>query len=579
MIPEEIIKDILSKADIVQIISSYLNVIKKSSSYVALCPFHDDKNPSLSISPSKQIYKCFVCGNGGNVFTFVQNYEKISYIQAVKKVASLIGYTSPYLLEEARPVSDKNKQILKSLKDASDFYHYVLSTQVGKSAKEYFSSRNISDDMINYFNLGFSPLDGELTIKQLRSKNNEVQSLEKAGILIHDKSSFSDRFKGRVIFPIYNEFDEVIGFSGRRLLDNDEAKYVNSPASELFNKSGILYNYQNAKKESKQASYCYIVEGFMDVFALYEAGIKSSVALMGTAFTSLHARFLKRLGVEIRLFLDGDDAGQKAIFKMADVLSKENVPYRIVNYNGDLRDPDEILNQDGKEALLNLSKSLQSKNDFLISILSKNIDLTTIEGKRKFVASLSKYGSNIENEIEYEAFIDKIYQLIHISKDVLRKEINKQKEEEIFVPNINEIKSKKKINRLKRIQRQLIYYMLSNEDAFNYIRNSSNVAFVDDIYLLLSNYIEEIRNETSSLNEGQLIAALQINQEDDKAISEVVSITSDDAIPPYEEEIVEECLQALASSLKKQNKEDIFAQEAYTSDEITRAKFLDEHKN
>ena len=296
MIPQEIVNDILQKTDIVDIISQYLNVKKKGSGYVAVCPFHDDHDPSLSISQSKQIYRCFVCGNAGNVFNFVSHYEKISYYDAVKKVAKLINYSSPFLVDEVRKVDSKTKTVLKALNDVADFYNYVLNTRAGLVGKEYLLNREISEEMISYFKLGFAPNNGKFTIEQLRSKDNSIEALTDAGILIRADDWMTDRFHSRVMFPIYNEHDEVIGFSGRTLsTDKDISKYVNSPATIVFNKSYVLYNIQNAKKEAKQVGYCYIVEGFMDVFALFRAGIRSSVAIMGTAFTHEHAKIFKTL--------------------------------------------------------------------------------------------------------------------------------------------------------------------------------------------------------------------------------------------------------------------------------------------
>lgn len=217
MIPQEVIKDILNKADIVQVISAYINVIKKGNGYVSVCPFHDDHNPSMQINPKLQIFRCFSCGTGGNVFTFVEKYEHVGFLDAVKKVAEIINYSSPLLQVQERIIDDKTKSLLKVNLDASNFYHYVLSTNAGIKGKEYFSKRNISQDMIDYFSLGFAPENGQFTIKQLRSKDNEVNVLEEVGILIHEGSEFTDRFKNRVIFTLFNEYGEVIGFSEEEL--------------------------------------------------------------------------------------------------------------------------------------------------------------------------------------------------------------------------------------------------------------------------------------------------------------------------------------------------------------------------
>ncbi len=432
MIPQEVIKDILNKADIVQVISAYINVIKKGNGYVSVCPFHDDHNPSMQINPKLQIFRCFSCGTGGNVFTFVEKYEHVGFIDAVKKVAEIINYSSPLLQVQERKIDDKTKSLLKANLDASNFYHYVLSTNAGIKGKEYFSKRNISQEMIDYFSLGFAPENGQFTIKQLRSKDNEVNVLEEVGILIHEGSEFTDRFKNRVIFTLFNEYEEVIGFSGRRIEDNDEAKYVNSPSSKIFNKSNVLYNYQNAKNEALKENCCYVVEGFMDVFSLYRCNIKSVVALMGTAFTSLHAKQLKKLNVEIRLCLDGDDAGQHGILKMLPILDEAKINYKIVNYKCDKRDPDEIFNQDGEIKLKEIVNNLILKNEFIIQYFSNKNDLKTIDGKRNFVNEISKY-IYFTDPLEKEAFTKEIASITGFNYNSLAKLFKSENNEELFV--------------------------------------------------------------------------------------------------------------------------------------------------
>ena len=224
MISPEIIEEIRKQADIVQIISSYIEVKKKGNQYVAVCPFHADKNPSLSISKQLQIYKCFSCQAGGNVFTFVQEYERIPFIDAVKKVAEMIGYTSVELEKKERNVPSDITNSLNAVKQAKELYQYLLKSNDGKIALDYLLERNISQEMIEYFELGYCSSNPELTIKLLRGKGIEIEQIEKVGILKRSQGLFTDIFTGRVTFPIYNEHSECIGFSARRIVNNDEAK-------------------------------------------------------------------------------------------------------------------------------------------------------------------------------------------------------------------------------------------------------------------------------------------------------------------------------------------------------------------
>ena len=563
MIPNEVIKELLEKADIVQIISNYIPVIKKGNSYRAVCPFHNDTNPSLQISQTKQIYKCFVCQAGGNAISFVAEYEKISYVEAIRKVAELCNFTHPSLEQQQRFVPKQNLDLIKACNDATTFYAYVLNTPAGIKGKEYLDSRNISSDMISFFSLGFSPENGETTIKHLRSKNNDVASLDEAGILVRSQDKFIDRFNGRVIFPIHNIYGETIGFSARKIDNSDTAKFINSPATIIFNKSQVLYNIHNAKKECKKAGYCYIVEGFMDVFALYKCGIKSSVALMGTAFTKEHAKILKNLGVEIRLCLDGDDAGQHGILSMLPILEEFNVPYRIINYNGDKRDPDDIYQNEGEIGLKKiLSKSI-SKEHFLINYFSKKYKLDSMEGKTQFVNSLIPY-INLKNPIEYDVFIELIAKTCSLSVSTIKRTLDSQNikvniDEPIDVDfNQNIISKRKNLTRIKRAQRNLIYYVLENIEVYEFIKKSENIVFVDDIYNHLINYIEDLYLTNKNIAISDLINSIMITNGDKSLIDEITNITMCTDIPPYDEEVMVECLKAIKKDVEKKEKQQQF---------------------
>lgn len=576
MITREVLDDILSKTDIVPVISNYINVIKRGNDYVAVCPFHNDKNPSMSISTSKQIYKCFACGAGGNAFTFVQNFEKIPYLDAVKKVASLINYSSTELNFNERKIDEATKIRYKALDDAKNFYHYVLSTALGENGKKYFQERNISEEMIDYFSLGFSPSNGELTIKQLRGKNNDINVLDEVGISLHEKGIFTDRYHNRVIFPLTNEYGNTIGFSARKIDLSSEAKYVNTPSTILFNKSNVLYNYHNAKNESKREGYCYVVEGFMDVFSLYRSDIKACVALMGTAFTKYHAKMLKRLNVEIRLCLDGDEAGQHGMMKMCKILDEAQINYRIVDYNNDLRDPDEIFNQDGKDKLFQIANTLISKNDFIVKYLSKHYDLNSIDGKRNFVKELVQ-NVYFTDALEKEAFIKEISSLTRISSNTLKNAFtNNNKDEDVIIVK-NDI-SKKHFSRISNIQRQLIHFMLNSREARIQIKRCDINPFIDEDYMMIANFIDEVRSETENFTLNDVINTIQLMNGDQKYIRIISDIESKKNNQEYDEETFLQMIKMLKRELKKKEEIELFNQKALELDEISRARLLDERK-
>ena len=382
------------------------------------------------------------------------------------------------------------------------------------------------------------------------------------------------------MFPIYNEFEEVIGFSGRTLsTDKAISKYVNSPSTPVFNKSRILYNIQNAKKEVKTTGYCYIVEGFMDVIALYKVGIKSAVAIMGTAFTEEHAKILKSLKCELRLCLDGDKAGQHGIANMLSILDENNVKYRIVDYKGDKRDPDDILNQDGKEALLTLLNRLINKSEFIMAYYSKDNSLTTSEAKKQFIKDVSPIYSSLQDEIERDLFIQDISSKTNVSKSTIKNYLNKllkttKVEEEIS--KSFDIKSPKKLTKLVRLQRQLFYYLVESDDSYDYITKQSFVVFIDNIYALLKDYAEEMKRLNIPLSLQGLINLIMESNGDQVLIDELIDIyEDDDFIKNGDKEIIDECLQAIEKILSKKQFRQSIEQDSFDFSPVEMAKLID----
>ena len=555
MISQDIIEEIRQRADIVDVISTYINVIKKGNSYVAVCPFHNDKNPSLQISRTKQIYKCFSCSAGGNVFTFVQDFEKISFLDAVRKVASIIGYENKELDKPTRVVSDETKDVLFALKSANEFYSYVLNTQEGSSCLDYLKNRNIEDEMIEYFQLGFSPVDGESSIKMLRAKNISIEALDKAGIIQRNNNQFIDRFKGRLIFPLFNEFGDVVGYSARRIVDNDEAKYVNSTNTIVFNKSKILYNYQNASKEAKKAGYVYITEGFMDVFSLYKVGIKSSVAIMGTAFTEHHAKLIKKLNVEARLCLDGDDPGQHGILQMIPLLVKEGVSVKVVNYKDCKLDPDEILQKYGKDNLFKFLNRLISKEEFIFAYYLKRTDISTLEGKKDFANQIINYLKEERDPVVREITLKKLSDLTQVSVDSYNRILSSFSEitEEEVIETSPVRNTVVVTSRYQKIQQEIIRLMLNYQEAIEDYDHGRE-RFIDKIYDDLACYIIDYYLINKNIDISNFITFLsQTNDPNYKELMEKVMNTQDIDIevPEYTNGLMKEYLDILSRENKK----------------------------
>ena len=316
-IDPDLIEQVKKHADIVKVIQSYQALEGKGKDFVGLCPFHDDKHPSMNVSPSKRIFKCFSCGAGGDATIYVMKRENISFFEAMKKVSEISGYSDPRLEEKqfVKPVDEVKQKRLKCLADLTLYYQYALSSEEGKRGLEYLNNqRHLDESMIKKYQLGYALKDGKTTIAYLQSKGHSLKTIEEVGIASIVNGTYYDKNNGRVIFPLCDKDGNVIGYSARTL-DKSDAKYINTQETVLFHKSNVLYNYHIAKQKAHIDGFVYVLEGFMDVFALARIGIDSAVAIMGTALTEEHIKLLRQLNVEVRLCLDGDVPGQMNAMK------------------------------------------------------------------------------------------------------------------------------------------------------------------------------------------------------------------------------------------------------------------------
>lgn len=467
-----IIDEIRNKADIVEVIGHYLKLVKAGSNYKAVCPFHDDTRPSLSISTSKQIYKCFVCNSGGNCFTFVQKYEHVSFWEAVKKVCEICHIEVPEINTLAPEKPKEHSELYQVIKEAAGFYHFSLRQSEGQDALKYLNDRNMTDDVIDHFNIGHAPSDNTRLIKLLRERYKySIETLQEAGILAQSSSGFYDRYRNRIIFPLENIQGDIVGFSGRiyKDIDHNEAKYVNSPETSIFRKSDILYNYKNARETCRKEGFLYILEGFMDVIALYKAGINSAVALMGTALTQEHIELFRKLNVEIRLCLDGDEAGQSATFRSSQLLTNSGIKYKIVETMQDGKDPDEILNSNGKEGLVKALNTLEEPILFEIKFLLSHGHLLTLEQKEAFIDSkmvmLKSYDSLMLTEI-----VQQVAVILKLSSDNLSKKI----ETSTVSPKRESPKPQEYMKDSSTPDEKLVNYHVLNDHFWKFERITSN---------------------------------------------------------------------------------------------------------
>lgn len=352
-----IFREVSSKASIVDVIAFYLGrkeIVKKGNRYACRCPFHDDHNPSMNIDPVRNSFKCFVDGTGGDPITFVEKYEHVSPLEALKKVASICNIPLPDSFErmkEKKPlIEEKYPKELEALKATSEMYQLNLFTNEGKAGREYLENRKIPKDVVEHFGIGFAFSDSGELIRRLREvKGFEVSVLETAGIL-SSGSSLNDRYIDRIMFPIHDNYGHVVAFSGRKIRsDEPGGKYVNYAETPLFHKSDILYHFDKAKDEAKKVGYLFLVEGYMDVIAYARAGYLACCGLMGTALTPSHIETLKNLKVEVRLALDSDEPGRSGIEKALVQLNEAKIPVKVQWAFDKAKDADELLTKFGKE--------------------------------------------------------------------------------------------------------------------------------------------------------------------------------------------------------------------------------------
>ena len=497
----DVLKEIKERADIVDIISYFLpSVQKKGRNYVCICPFHDDHKPSMQISKEHQTFRCFVDNIGGDVFTFVQKYEKCTFEESVRKVAEIIGYDDPRLHKKSyvKPVDTNLVPIYNCITELQKFYKYSLMTDEGQIAREYLEKRQISVDQQTKFGLGYALKDGKMTIEYLKQKGFSFKNIEDTGIALLQTSGMSDNNAGRLIFPICDKSGQVVGFSARKMTSGDDApKYVNSPETKIFTKGKILYNFHNAKQTIKHDGYIYLVEGFMDVFALDSIGVTSCVALMSTKLTTQHIDELRKLNVEVRVCLDGDRPGQEAMMKIIAQLNEARIHARYVSKANELRDPDEILKQDGPEALKTYVNSLVDPFDFIINYYETTSPLGSNEDKKKVINHFVPMIAQLKSELDADNYIYKLEKITGFSAQAIRNLVNKQKEgKPVVVPSnktdvIVESKTKgvpKELRRLEIAENMVIEQMMVNKDAVKFFEEKIKY-FYNETYRVLANFI------------------------------------------------------------------------------------------
>lgn len=473
-IPYDVILDIKSKVNIVDVISEYLPVEQKGKNYFAICPFHDDHNPSMSISPEKQIYTCFVCGASGNVFNFVANYEKVSFVSAVKKVAQKAGINlNINVKDDYKPKDTKYDKYYKMFDITNKYYQNNIKSVYGKKAIEYLHNRKIDDDVINEFEIGLSMNDNNVS-KLLEKKGYDVNELIDIGLCGKKDNFIYDIFRNRIMFPLYNLDGKPVGFSGRIYNGEKDSKYVNSKESIIFKKGNLLYNYHRALSHAREKHQIIVVEGFMDVIRLYTIGIKNVVATMGTAITKEHANLLMKLSKNIVLCFDGDKSGEKATISALDALEKIGITPKIIRLEDDL-DPDDYIIKKGSDAYLTHLNNPMSSVVFKINIDKSKTNFNDYNEISTYLKNVSKELEKIDDKVVYELTVNKLSKETGVSCDTINDMVKSIPKNEIKV--ITKRTSLKK-DKYQKAEEYLVHYMLRNVDAVLIYQN--NVSYLND---------------------------------------------------------------------------------------------------
>ena len=550
---QEKIDEIRQSVDIVDVMGQYLELHKKGKNYMAICPFHDDNHPSLSISQSRQIYKCFVCGNGGNVFTFIQEYLKVPFVESVMKVAEF-GHVdmSGYSLEK-RVV--KVDEALAPLYDMHAFalklYMYYLYTQSGKQALDYLRHRGFDDELIKMFGIGYAP-DKSILHERFQKKGYTEVAQVKSGLVLENERHY-DRFRDRVMFPLYDEFGKVVGFSGRVYKAQDKnSKYMNSPESDIFIKGKTLYNYHRAKEAVRQAGFVYINEGFMDVIAMHRAHHDNCIALMGTALTKDHLRMLKRMTRTIHLCLDGDMAGQAAAMKSSDLLTSQGFEVKIVLLP-DGRDPDEILSTEGIEGLDAVLKDTLSPIDFMMAFECSKLDLRNYEDRKTLLVKACEKIAKIEDRIDRGHYITKLSSLTDFPKEIIEEQL-------LNSSAIIEHREQFSQNRIETIQDQrpiLDKYTLAEKNLLFYMLNDRQVSDIyeakagfmhNDTYRALAAYIRDYYRTHQTMDIANLID--KIGSSHSSLVNALTDIAECSLPLPYQKEVIDDYIARITENTK-----------------------------
>ncbi len=507
--PEEIIEEVRQKNDIVDVISDFVKLKKKGSSYFGLCPFHNEKSPSFSVSRTKQMYYCFGCGAGGNVFTFVMEYENYSFPEALKFLAGRAGVELPEAeySKEARERASLKSVLLEINKDAAKYFYVQLKSDRGISACRYLQERGLSDETITAFGLGYANKYSDDLYRYLKGKGYADEMVQKAGLIsVDERKGAHDKFWNRIMFPIMDVNNRVIGFGGR-VMGDAKPKYLNSPETPVFDKSRNLYGLHRARVSRKP--YFLLCEGYMDVIALHQAGFSNAVASLGTAFTPGHASLIKRYVKEVYLTFDSDEAGTKAALRAVPILREAGITAKVIRMEP-YKDPDEFIKNLGAEAFEERIKNAKNGFMFGLEVLEREYDMDAPEGKTSFMREAAGRLAEFDEEIERNNYIEAVAKAYHVGFEDLRRLTGKMAVRSGSVKPVERPKSLRRRDGGKedgylRSQRILLTWMIESEEVFRQVRRYIVPEdFTEDLYRKVARMLYE-QYDAKSVNPARIM--------------------------------------------------------------------------
>ena len=520
---DDIIEEVRQKNDIVDVVSQYVRLTRRGSTYFGLCPFHNEKTPSFSVTPGKQMYYCFGCGAGGNVYNFIMEYENYTFGEALKHLADRAGVELPKIeySREVREKAEQRAELLEINKQAAQYYYYQLRTEGGKIGYQYLSGRGLSEETMRKFGLGYSDKFGGGLYKFLKSKGYSDERLRESGLFnVDERHGMYDKFWNRVIFPIMDVNNRVIGFGGR-VMGDGKPKYLNSPETKIFDKSRNLYGLNIARTTRKK--YLILCEGYMDVISMHQAGFTNAVASLGTALTSGHASLLKRYTQEVLLLYDSDEAGIRAALRGIPILRDAGVSSRVVNLKP-YKDPDEFIKNMGAEAFEERLGQASDSFMFRVSIAESEFPMDEPQGQNRFFERCAELLLELKDELERNLYIEAIVKKYRgqygVSVEDLRKRVNTLALKGTPAENRTQPKTsggqnkKKKESASDQAQKLMLTWLVTYPGIFDKVAQYLNAEdFIVPLYKEVAQMLFHQREEEGQVNPAKLLNSFTDSEE------------------------------------------------------------------